>query len=60
MLPCILWFGLKNQGIEDLMDAIIDLSFIKEYPKEFGARVYKISSDDQGNRLTHVKSQVAY
>ena len=53
--PVFFGSALKIQGIEDLMNAIIDLSFIKEYPKEFGARVYKISSDDQGNRLTHVK-----
>ena len=27
----------------------------KSYPDEFGARVYKISRDSQGNRLTHMK-----
>ena len=37
------------------MDAIVDYSLSKEYPKEFGAKVYKISSDENGNRLTHVK-----
>ena len=26
-----------------------------EYPQEFEAKVYKISRDDQGNRLTHLK-----
>jgi len=53
--PVFFGSALKIQGIEDLMDAIIDLSFIQDYPEDFGARVYKISSDDQGNRLTHVK-----
>lgn len=45
--PVFFGSALKIQGIEDLMDAIIDLSFIQEYPEDFGARVYKISSDDQ-------------
>ena len=27
----------------------------KSYSDEFGARVYKISRDSQGNRLTHMK-----
>ena len=36
------------------MDAIVDYSLSKEYPKEFGAKVYKISSDENGNRLTHI------
>ena len=53
--PVFFGSALKIQGIEDLMDAITNLSFTQEYSKDFGARVYKISSDDQGNRLTHVK-----
>ena len=28
---------------------------IKQYPAQFGARVYKITRDEKGNRLTHVK-----
>ncbi|MBQ0066186.1 MAG: NYN domain-containing protein, partial [Firmicutes bacterium] len=40
---------------KELMDAISEYSFEKEYGNEFGAKVYKISSDEQGNRLTHVK-----
>lgn len=52
-----LYFGsaLKNEGIKELMDAITTYTFEKEYPQEFGAKVYKITNDDQGNRLTHMK-----
>ena len=53
--PCYFGSALKIQGIKELMDAICQYSLEKEYGDEFGAKVYKISSDDQGNRLTHVK-----
>lgn len=53
--PCFFGSALKNTGITDLMDAIVTCSFQREYPKEFAARAYKISTDDQGNRLTHMK-----
>lgn len=53
--PVFFGSALKQDGIEELMDQIVDLSLEKEYPTEFGAKVYKISYDDQNNRLTHVK-----
>lgn len=51
------YFGsaLKNEGVEELLDGIDSFAQQKEYPEEFGARVYKISSDENGNRLTHIK-----
>ena len=53
--PCYFGSALKNQGIQELMDAIDQFTIQKEYPSEFGAKIYKISQDEQGNRLTHVK-----
>lgn len=53
--PVFFGSALKITGIEELMNAIVDLSFIPEYPNCFKAKVYKISTDEQGNRLTHVK-----
>ncbi|MGM9948138.1 NYN domain-containing protein [Floccifex sp.] len=53
--PCFFGSALKVTGIEELMDAICDYSLDKQYGNEFGAKVYKISNDEQGNRLTHVK-----
>ena len=53
--PCFFGSALKQDGITTLLDAIVDFSLEKEYPDEFGAKVYKISKDEQGNRLTHVK-----
>lgn len=53
--PVLFGSALKNDGIRELLDAIDEVALEKEYPKEFGARVYKISQDEQGARLTHVK-----
>jgi len=53
----LVYFGsaLKNTGVEDLLEGIKTYSSFKKYPEKFGARVYKISRDEQGNRLTHLK-----
>ncbi len=53
--PVLFGSALKNTGVKELMDLLVKVNINKEYPKEFGARVYKISTDEQGNRLTHVK-----
>lgn len=53
--PVFFGSALKINGIEELMDAIVNLSFIPEPSNCFKAKVYKISTDEQGNRLTHVK-----
>lgn len=53
--PVLFGSALKNEGIHELMDFISDYTEEKEYPDAFGARVFKISMDESGNRLTHVK-----
>ena len=47
------WLGVKS--MEELLHGLVTLTKQKQYPKEFGARVYKITRDEKGNRLTHVK-----
>ena len=37
------------------MGGIRRWAMVPDYPQEFEAKVYKISRDDQGNRLTHLK-----
>ena len=53
--PC--WFGsaLKMQGIEAFIAGIQTYMQAASYGDAFGARVFKISRDAQGNRLTHLK-----
>ena len=52
---CFFGAALRLQGVEELLCGIRRFSRPKEYPEEFGARVYKISRDPSGNRLTHLK-----
>ncbi len=55
IFPCFFGSALKNDGVSDLLSAIDRYTTEKHYPDEFGAIVYKISFDPQGNRLTHLK-----
>ena len=55
LFPCYFGSALKLMGVEILLDAITEYAIEKEYPKEFGAIVYKITRDFQGTRLTHIK-----
>jgi small GTP-binding protein len=55
VFPCYFGSALKLQGVEELMDGIRQYAPAKVYAQEFGAKVFKISRDEQGNRLTHLK-----
>ena len=47
--------ALKQNGVEELLRALARYSVEKEFPDEFGARVFKISQDEKGRRLTHLR-----
>lgn len=55
VFPCFFGAALKLQGVEEFLQQFDKLTLPQEYPEEFRARVYKISRDAQGNRLTHLK-----
>lgn len=55
IFPCFFGSALKFTGIDELIDAIDKYTFMPDYPDEFGARVFKISRDPQGSRLTFLK-----
>ncbi len=55
LFPCFFGSGLKLDGIDYFLSQIYSLSPEKIYPDTFGAKVYKISHDSNGNRLTHLK-----
>jgi len=55
VFPCYFGSALRLEGVEDLLKGIRRYCVCPAYPEEFGARVYKISRDDAGNRLTHLK-----
>ena len=55
IVPCYFGSALKLSGVENLLEGIYRYSVQKDYKNEFGAKVFKISRDDSGNRLTHLK-----
>ncbi len=55
LVPILRGSALRQQGIHQLIDVLKRFMQTPEYPDEFGARVYKISRDESGTRLTHLK-----
>ena len=55
IFPCCFGSALKLEGVETLLEILDRYAPEKEYGGEFAARVYKISRDPQGNRLTWLK-----
>ena len=55
MFPCFFGSALKLEGIEQFIKGIVKYSIFPDYPDEFGAKIFKITRDEQGNRLTHMK-----
>ena len=53
--PCYFGSALRLEGVDSFLEGLEHYSQSPSYPESFGARVYKISRDDQGNRLTHMK-----
>ena len=55
VFPCYFGSALKNAGVEELLGGLERYTEEKTYPDVFGAKVYKIARDPQGNRLTYLK-----
>lgn len=55
IFPCYFGSALKLTGIEEFISGIAAYTMPPDYGEDYGARVYKISRDEQGNRLTHLK-----
>ena len=55
LFPCVFGSALKLEGVEDLLAALEAYAPRPQRQECFGARVYKISRDHQGNRLTWMK-----
>lgn len=55
LFPCYFGSGLKLDGVEALLRGLDRYTAAKTYPDAFGARVFKIARDGQGNRLTYLK-----
>ena len=55
LFPCLFGSALKLDGVESFMHCLSEYTAMPDYPTDFGAKVFKISEDAQGNRLTHMK-----
>ena len=56
IFPCYFGSALKVQGVEEFLEALSKYTeTATEKQDGFGAKVYKITRDNQGNRLTHMK-----
>lgn len=55
LYPVLFGSALKEQGVDSLLE-LLDTYTLAPYGKEeFSAKVFKISEDERGNRLTHLK-----
>jgi len=55
VFPCFFGSALKMDGVDVFLEYLLRYMKEKESGKEFGARVFKIARDSQGNRLTYMK-----
>ena len=53
--PVFFGSALKNDGVQYFMESFDKYTRVKNYCDKFGAKVFKISEDERGNRLTHMK-----
>lgn len=55
VFPCFFGAALHLRGIEEFILGLDRFTLSRTYSDEFGARVFKITRDPQGARLTHIK-----
>lgn len=55
VFPCYFGSALKVDGVTELLEGICRYTIAPEYPEHFAAKIYKITRDAQGARLTHMK-----
>lgn len=55
IFPCYFGSALKNDGVEEFTEAIEKYTKQINFPDKFGAKIFKITEDEQGKRLTHMK-----
>ena len=55
LFPCFFGSALRLEGVPELLAGLERYTVCPAYPEEFGARVFKISRDERGTRLTWLK-----
>ena len=55
IFPCFFGSALKLTGVKEFLLGMEEYAECPKYNEIFGAKVYKIARDEQGNRLTYMK-----
>lgn len=55
IFPCYFGSALKEKGVKDFWNGVQKYTAEPKRPTEFGAKVFKIARDEQGNRFTYMK-----
>lgn len=55
VFPCFFGAALPLDGVQEFLDGLSRFARIPDYSDDFAARVFKITRDEQGARLTHLK-----
>ena len=53
--PCYFGSALKVQGVQEFLEGFEKYTVVSDGTQKFGAKVFKITRDNQGNRLTHLR-----
>ncbi|HHY09409.1 MAG TPA: GTP-binding protein [Firmicutes bacterium] len=55
LFPCFYGSALKSFGVAEFLRGLAQYTVSPTYPAQFGAEIFKVSRDEQGNRLAHMK-----
>ncbi len=55
VFPVFFGSALKSEGVDEFLEGLERYTKQTEYGNVFGAKVFKITQDSQGERLTHMK-----
>ncbi len=55
LFPCFFGSALKVEGVDELLDGLDRFALEPDWTEELSARVFKISRDEKGERLTWLK-----
>ena len=55
LFPCFFGSALKLTGVREFLTSLGEFASCPDYAKDFGAKVFKISRDETGVRMTHLK-----
>lgn len=55
IFPCYFGSALKNEGVLEFLAELDRFTKDLKYPTDFGAKIFKISEDEKGQKLTYMK-----